>query len=89
MGPISPRKLPFPPHAASFDADYDVINEGQVSWSPHSPDHSTLPSEGRKGILSFSQRTPSPTFNKRSEKKGLFRNRSGSFDSHSNLKTRK
>ena len=93
MGPLSPKKsLPIPMVTQSSDADYDVITEDAVSWTTSlSPDksNSTLPLEGRRGKSSFTHRTPSPTFSKKSEKKGLLRNRSGSFDSHTITSTRK
>ena len=75
--PVSPTKLPVP--SLKVESDYDVITERST----------TLPSEYRREKLSFThQHTFSPTLSLRSDKKGLLRNRSGSFDSHTTLKTK-
>lgn len=86
MGPLSPKKpMNIPLVSTPTDADYDIITEDAVSWAPVSPERSsTLPSIGKQ--LSFIPRTPSPVMNK---KKGLFRNRSGSFDSHTHISVKK
>ena len=87
--PISPKK-PLPYINKSIDADYDIISDDVVSWAPLSPDRtSTLTLDRMKGKTALPHRTPSPTFSKKSEKRGLFRNRSGSFDSHTFISTKK
>lgn len=83
MGPLSPSKLGLPLSTLDDDEEYAIISgEGSPVRS------TTLPPDGRKKL--FTTRSPSPTSAKKSEKKGGFlRKRSGSFDSHAMLTTRK
>ena len=86
MGPLSPSKLGLPLSSLSIDdGQYDIVS-GEEAESPTKS--TTLPPDSRKKF-SFSTRSPSPTSAKRSERKGFLRKRSGSFDSHSMLGTKK